>query len=209
MAYVLGIDEAGLSPVVGPLVVSGSLFRTAEQDEGANFWRLLEGCVSNRPKNAAGRLVVADSKKLHKKGDFSRLEEGIFSFLYCRGARRVQNLALLLGQLNARVEHKQYPWYEPGKLKLPAKTWRNTARRHGNRLKDGMKKVGMTFSAFFCEPVLGDEFNRGIARTHNKSMLLWERVSRIIYATLKVCSGENLTVCVDKLGGRGRYDDLL
>jgi hypothetical protein len=40
-------------------------------------------------------------------------------------------------------------------------------------------------------------------------MLLWERVSRIIYSALKVCRGENLTVCVDKLGGRSRYDDLL
>lgn len=209
MAYVLGIDEAGLSPVVGPLVVSGTLFRTSEQDEGANFWRLLEGCVSNRIRGAAGRLVVADSKKLHKKGDLTRLEEGVFSFLYCRGARRILNLAQMLTALNARVEHEHYPWYEPGELKLPTRIWRNMVRRHAGKLRAAMEGAGMAFVGAYCEPVLVGQFNADLSRTRNKAMLLWERVSRIIYNALKVCSEENLTVCIDKLGGRARYDELL
>jgi ribonuclease HII len=209
VAYVLGIDEAGLSPVIGPLVVSGTLFKTAEEFEGANFWRLLEDCVCSRLKDAAGRLVVADSKKLHKKGDLSRLEEGIFSFLYSRGAKRVTNLAGLLKQVNAQVEHEQYPWYNPQDLKLPTKIWRNTALKHAERLNAGMAKAGMAFIAAYSEPVLGGQFNADIARTRNKAMLLWERVSRIVYNALKACKDENLTVCIDKLGGRERYDNLL
>lgn len=209
MAYVLGIDEAGLSPVVGPLVVSGTLFKTSAADEGANFWRMLEGCVCSRVKDASGRLVVADSKTLHKKGDLSRLEEAVLSFLYSRGDKRISNLAQLLKRINASIEHESYPWYVPDKLGLPTKVWDNTARRHGRTLREAMRGEEMAFVAAYCEPVLGGQFNRDVARTRNKSTLLWERVARIIYAALKVCGGENLTVCVDKLGGRERYDDLL
>lgn len=209
MAYVLGIDEAGLSPVVGPLVVSGTLFRTSDDTEGANFWRLLESCVASRPRGAAGRVVVADSKALHKKGDLTRLEEGVFSFLYSRGDRRITNLAQLLTRLNVKIEHERYPWYEPASLKLPTRVWRNTARRHGTKLRAAMEKAGMAFAAAYSQPVLEGRFNADLSRTHNKAVLLWERVARIMYAALQVCRGENLTVCVDKLGGRGRYDELL
>jgi ribonuclease HII len=209
VAHVLGIDEAGLSPVVGPLVVSGTLFKTTEEFEGANFWRLLQECVSSSVRGANGRLVVADSKKLHKKGDLTRLEEGVFSFLYTRGAARITNLAQMLKQLNAQVEHEQYPWYRPQDLKLPTKIWRNTARKHADKLKSEMRKVGMAFVGAYSEPVLEGQFNADLSRTRNKAMLLWERVSRIIYNALKVCPEENLTVCIDKLGGRARYDNLL
>lgn len=209
MAYVLGIDEAGLSPVVGPLVVSGALFETASEIEGANFWRLLEGCISPGVRGADGRLVVADSKKLHKKGDLSRLEEGVFPFLYCRGAKGIQNLAQLLARVNARVQHEQYPWYSPRDLKLPTKIWSNTALRHAKALNSAMDDAGMAFAGAYCEPVLAGQFNEDIERTRNKATLLWERVSRIIYAALKVGRAQNLTVCVDKLGGRERYDSLL
>jgi ribonuclease HII len=209
VAYVLGIDEAGLSPVVGPLVVSGTLFKTSAADEGANFWRMLEGCICSRAREAAGRLIVADSKAVHKKGDLTRLEEAVFSFLYSRGDRRITNLAQLLKRINASIEHEDYPWYEPEKLDLPTKAWDNTARRHGRTLRKAMRNEEMAFVAAYCEPVLAGRFNGDIARTRNKSTLEWERVSRIIYSALKVCGGENLTVCVDKLGGRERYDDLL
>ena len=209
MAYVLGIDEAGLSPVVGPLVVSGALFKTSAADEGANFWRMLEGCICRRVKDAAGRLVVTDSKAVHKKGDLTRLEEAVFSFLYSRGDRRIKNLAQLLKRINASVEHEDYPWYAPDSLELPTKVWDNTARRQGRNLREAMRGEEMAFVAAYSEPVLASRFNGDIARTRNKSTLLWERVSRIIYQAMKVCGGENLTVCVDKLGGRERYDDLL
>lgn len=209
MAYVLGIDEAGLSPLVGPLVVSGTLFKTPDEAEGANFWRLLECCVSKKAGQAAGRLVVADSKSIHKTGNLSRLEEGVFSFLYCAGGGRILNLAQLMARLNAEFEHEKYPWYEPENLKLPTTIWRNTARRHGSKLRSEMAQRGLVFVTAFSEPVLGAQFNSDIGRTRNKSILLWERVARIIYKALEICRGDNLTICVDKLGGRGRYDDLL
>jgi hypothetical protein len=213
LAHVLGIDEAGLSPVVGPLVVSGTLFKAADDVEGANFWRLLDGCVSKSGEKASssgtGALRVADSKKLHKKGDISKLEEGVFSFLYCRGDRNVRSLADLMVRLNVDIEAEDYPWYRPAQLKLPVRIWRNTARRRGEGLRNAMGSSGVAFAAAYCEPVLEGQFNRDIERTRNKAVLLWERVSRIIYRALKVCRDGNLTVCVDKLGGRDRYDDLL
>jgi len=209
LAFVLGIDEAGLSPVLGPLVVSGALFSTRDRDEGGNFWRMLDSCVCSKPSKAAGRLVVADSKTIHKKGNLTRLEEGVFSFLHSRGDRRISNLKQLLGRLDASVAIEECPWYELSSLKVPVAAWRNTARDHGERLQSVMEARGMAFVAAYSEPVPGGQFNRDLDRTRNKAMLLWERVSRIIYKALKASSGHNLTVCVDRLGGRDRYDQLL
>ena len=63
MAILVGIDEAGFGPILGPLVVSSSTFSLPRQLLASDLWQVLRRSVGNRRKRLAGRLLIADSKK--------------------------------------------------------------------------------------------------------------------------------------------------
>ena len=67
MAVLVGIDEAGFGPILGPLVVSSSTFSLPDNLVEADLWRLLRKGVSMTRKHLAGRLLITDSKKAYSR----------------------------------------------------------------------------------------------------------------------------------------------
>jgi hypothetical protein len=70
MALLVGIDEAGYGPLLGPLVVSAVALKVPEGLLRADLWEVLAKAVSAQKRGLAGRLLIADSKKAYnrKKG---------------------------------------------------------------------------------------------------------------------------------------------
>ena len=64
MAIIAGIDEAGLGPTLGPLVVSAVAFRVADDRADACLWELLADVCTSDVRRTGHRLVIADSKKM-------------------------------------------------------------------------------------------------------------------------------------------------
>ena len=64
--YVLGIDEAGYGPDIGPLVVTSSLFRLSEKYHSGKFWETLSEIVSKKTKEFPEKVIVSDSKDIFK-----------------------------------------------------------------------------------------------------------------------------------------------
>ena len=64
MAIVVGIDEAGYGPLLGPLVVSVAAFELPAEDVDADLWQRLAGTVTPTPRKRPGTLAIGDSKKL-------------------------------------------------------------------------------------------------------------------------------------------------
>ena len=50
MPLVLGIDEAGYGPTLGPLLVCASLWRVEPKHTGCDFWEALADSVVKEPK---------------------------------------------------------------------------------------------------------------------------------------------------------------
>ena len=63
MAILAGIDEAGFGPLLGPLVVSASVFSVEPGLLDADLWQTFRRSVGNSRKHLAGRLLITDSKK--------------------------------------------------------------------------------------------------------------------------------------------------
>ena len=64
MPWIIGIDEAGYGPNLGPLVVTLASCRIAG-DNSCDLWKLLRPTVRRPTEPADGRVVVGDSKLVY------------------------------------------------------------------------------------------------------------------------------------------------
>jgi hypothetical protein len=67
MAYLIGTDEAGYGPNLGPLVISGSVWQVDDGVRSEDLYGLLEGAVAAALRELGtggdGRCAIADSKR--------------------------------------------------------------------------------------------------------------------------------------------------
>ncbi|MCK5175758.1 MAG: hypothetical protein KAR47_20350, partial [Planctomycetes bacterium] len=81
MAILVGIDEAGYGPILGPLVVASSIFLIKENPE-ENMWNRLQNSVGKHKRGLSNRLLVTDSKKAWSRtAKCNHLERTIKGFI--------------------------------------------------------------------------------------------------------------------------------
>jgi len=211
MTIVAGIDEAGLGPVMGPLVVSAAVFDVPADRADASMWPLLAGTVCRSPSRRRGLIAFGDSKKLYgglRGGHgLEHLERGVLTMLSC-GGHNPTTLAELLACVAPRcADHaRQCPWYADLDLPLPRHLDPTSLRLDANSLRAACGRAGLNMLALASEPVLEEEFNRLIDITNNKSSLLFDVASRLFMRIWRlVPPGETARVFVDHQGGRVRY----
>ena len=113
MAFLIGLDEAGYGPTLGPLVVAATSFRFEEagSPDPGDLWTLLSRSVTRQPRRGDRRIPIADSKVIFSphKG-LSNLEEAVLAATLASRPVPTASLPGLLG-LDAVEEDSQYPWY--------------------------------------------------------------------------------------------------
>jgi len=89
MAYLIGTDEAGYGPNLGPLVISATVWQVPDGVRGDDLYRLVGPCVaapSGRvARNRSAAVLVGDSKLLYHPGHpavgLRHLERGVLAAL--------------------------------------------------------------------------------------------------------------------------------
>lgn len=210
MPYLIGTDEAGLGPNLGPLLVSATLWELPDGMSPNDLFDALGDSIAPTAGEADGeRFVVADSKQLYKSGGTTtHLERGVLVALASL-KRQAETWRTLFDALDPTSSHDRdsIPWYEgydePLPIDLdgvelapPCRRFADVCRRRGVRLCDMRSRI-----------VYPPEFNRRLA-SQGKGELL-SHVTLGLAAELASPLNGSISIVCDKHGGRNRYADLL
>lgn len=211
MAIIAGIDEAGFGPLLGPLVVSGVAFRVPDEHVNRCLWETLNETCTRTLSREGRRLVVADSKQLYRsRTTLAPLERAALVMLAVARKRPVTWRGLL-NVVAPRADEllEEYPWYAVTDVNLPLCTDVGDVPTRANAVRRNCQEQSVEPVGVFCEPLPEGHYNRQVAGTRNKSVVLLGLALRVIDRILKCTRERRVRVCIDRLGGRIHYREAL
>src|SRR5687768_13309366 len=202
MNFLAGVDEAGLGPILGPLVVAGVAM---SGPEGTDPWKLLTRHVSRR-KQVKGKIRVADSKKVNQgPHGLMRLEEAALVFWGAMHGSLPATLGDWLVLLGADLGAlRRCPWYVDLSLKLPRAADPQWLELQSAVIARAMAKNGVALVDIAVRPVDVEEWNGLIADTDNKSRAHFRAYGEVLGRLLAGIPGPGHLVA-DRCGGRMHY----
>jgi hypothetical protein len=208
---VVGIDEAGYGPTLGPLVVGATLWSVEPRLVKADYWKLLGDCVTRAVRPGQWRLPVDDSKSVYQRSKgLSTLERSVLAFASAAGLDCTTFGNLLTGLGVQLSEGRKLPWYRDlSRPALPTDPARSRFDGVSQHLKRTMSNAGVRCCGLSAAVVTEDFFNRRVAATRNKAAVLVEHVLRLIQLAGERAGKQDLVLRADRLGGRTNYRELL
>ncbi|MCE9531580.1 MAG: hypothetical protein K8T89_10730 [Planctomycetes bacterium] len=209
MPWLIGIDEAGYGPNLGPLVqTSVPLFVPNEEE---TIWKALAKVVRRSDDANDERLHIDDSKKVNVGiHGFARLERGVLAAL----ADDVI-LPFSLGDLlrtyalgDSRAELLREPWFDVT-LELPVEAKLESIMSAGKALHRMFAVNDFQLEAIRGIVTPAPRFNDLLAKLKNKSNVLAAGVIELLRANRTLPGDEPLVYLIDKLGGRNYYAAMI
>ncbi len=215
MPYLIGIDEAGYGPNLGPLVISASVWRVEAAPAKCDLYRALKSAVAREIEPACAarpsRVAIADSKQLyHPGGGIGVLERGVLAALEVSTAR-VRDCQTLWNTLAAdpHGDRAAEPWLAQRSIPLPHATSETDLASGSELLQTALDRSGIELVALRSRAVLPARFN-ALLRTHgNKASALSYTSMELLAELLAPLPAEPVLVICDKHGGRNFYQPLL
>ncbi|NOT02693.1 MAG: hypothetical protein HOP29_18970 [Phycisphaerales bacterium] len=212
MSILIGVDEAGYGPVLGPLVVTAAAFETPDAVVEDCLWHRLRESITPRMSKRDGRLPLFDSKKLyHREEGLGTLERTALT-LAAVGGFEWGCFADLIRAVapDAAAAMGEYPWYRGFDARLPTVCDATAIRLRANAVMHDAARSGIRFLGYFTEILPEGHFNRLVATTGNKAVASMGLVLRTMHRVARaVPDGRVVRVCIDRQGGRTHYRDVL
>ena len=206
MALLVGIDEAGFGPLLGPLVVSSAAFSVPDDLVEADLWQVLRRSVAKQRMGLKRRLHVADSKQVfQRKGGIAPLERSVLSILRAAGCvpGTVQEILQWLDP--ACLERlKVYPWHQDlAEIRLPSDDPAKAIA--ASVFARDLADQRMAIAAIRSRCVDVGHYNHLIDAVKNKSTVLFSISCGLLKEAFDRSDDERVEVVVDRQGGRMHY----
>ena len=206
MAVLVGIDEAGFGPILGPLVISSSTFSIPHHVLTADLWQILKRSVANKRRRLVGRLLITDSKKAHSKSlGIKHLQRTVLAAFRCLGEEPdtlTELMQLLCPECLERLN--DYPWYkDAGSQRILADE--ADKRIVSAVLADDMASNGIKLLELKSCCLDVGYYNRMMSSVKNKANVLFTATSQLIQNAFDSFASDDLHIIVDRQGGRMRY----
>jgi hypothetical protein len=174
------------------------------------LWRVLKKSVGDKRKHLAGRLLIADSKKVYSKSlGIRHLERSVLACLRCLG-KEPSTLAELAEMVcpNCLEQLSDYPWYkDAGGFRLST----DCADRAiaASVLADDLVSNGIELLELksYCLEVA--HYNKMVNSVKNKANVLFTATAILIKNAFDNFAGDDLQIIIDRQGGRVRYRKAL
>lgn len=210
MPHLIGIDEAGYGPNLGPFVMSMAILEVPDELLQANFWKLLTKVVRRARGARDDRLVVDDSKAIFDANQgLVTLEREILPFLWphddaCCPLEHYWGVVCL-----SQLRHfQQEPWYAADWV-LPRCCPHDQWAHKRERLFKALAKAGVSRLLIRTVVIFPKLFNRILQREQSKGAIPLTAIRELLAAARQLAGAGEHHVHVDKLGGRNFYHEFL
>lgn len=214
MAFIIGTDEAGYGPNLGPLVISATVWEVPNGLVPEDLYQRLASVVSPTPLRAAaqdGHVAIADSKLLYQSGGGMRnLERGLGAALAALGTRptRWSEAWETLAPADLRAL-RAAPWFAEFDRRLPLTGTADELDKLGKSLLAAFEKSDVWLLEMASRAVFPEEFNRMVEQCDSKGDALSRLTMELVRKVSNDLDGGPILVLCDKHGGRNRYAPLL
>jgi hypothetical protein len=207
----IGIDEAGYGPILGPLVVSAAAFEVPTSSVEACLWETLKASISPTRSSRKSRIPILDSKKLFCRSQgLAKLERSVLAVLTAwRGLP--PTLRGLLGLLcpDLPLKLQDYPWYEVADPPLPREADAGGIRLAASLLRRDLDSHSIGLAGLWSEVLPERHYNRLVNTTQNKAVVLSGLTLRLMQRVADAHPDRELRFAIDKQGAREVYGPLL
>lgn len=225
MSLLIGMDEAGYGPNLGPLVVTVTVWEVPGSPRAFDLWAAMADVARQTHSAEPLTLQIADSKQVYSPGKgLAALEKSVLSALWLLGHSPTM-LSELASALNAesgirnsefgtmnKQNHSAFPlppWLVDRDLSLPTELDASLIGDIATKWLECCRRAGVTLREIRSEIVQPQRFNALVRDCDNKALALSRISLDLLRSVWNPDDAQPTLVICDKHGGRNRYDDLL